>query len=131
MPTVMIVDDEPDSCEFVSRFLQQHGYGTRCVANGRDALAHLLNKLPDAVILDVQMPEMDGLSLLEVLRSYLRWHALPVILLTAHATPAQLQRAAELGVQTVFHKSQFKLTELLTTLQRLIPPAGMHGGGAA
>src|SRR5207244_2018001 len=71
MPQILIVDDEPDSCEFVSRFLQMHGYQTRCVPNGRDALGLLLHNGFDAVVLDVRMPELDGISLLQILRSYL------------------------------------------------------------
>src|SRR5438067_11840676 len=98
MPCIMIVDDEPDSCEFMSKFLEQNGYSTRCLPNGREALTRLLVKLPDAVILDVRMPEMDGISLLEVMRSYLRWHKLPVILLSAHATSQEIDRARRLGV---------------------------------
>jgi CheY-like chemotaxis protein len=121
MPYVLIVDDEPDSSEFVSTFLSQHGYKTRCALNGRDALAQLVNQCPDAIVLDVRMPEMDGISLLEVLRSYLRWSTVPVILLTAHATPQQLERAEALGVAKTFQKAQFKLVDLQECLADLFP----------
>ena len=131
MSCILIVDDEPDSSAFVASFLRQNGYTTRCLANGREALAHLLNRLPAAVVLDVRMPEMDGISLLEVMRSYLRWHALPVIILTAHATPQQLERARDLGAVAVFQKSQFRLVELLEVLRRAVPPAAAPGSGSA
>jgi CheY-like chemotaxis protein len=128
MPYVLMVDDEPDSCEFVTRFLTQHGFRTHCANNGREALSQLLLKAPDAVVLDVRMPEMDGISLLDVLRSYLRWSDLPVILLTAHATQHDLDRAEQLGVSQVFRKANFKLVELLESLRRVIPPAAKKNG---
>ena len=112
MAYVLIVDDEPDSSEFVERYLQKEGHRTECVPNGREALAALINQRPDAVILDVRMPEMDGIALLEVLRSYLRWNQLPVILLTAHANKQQIERAKELAVEHVFHKANFALPDL-------------------
>jgi CheY-like chemotaxis protein len=121
MPYVLIVDDEPDSSEFVQVYLEREGYQTGCVPNGREALAALINGHPDAMILDVRMPEMDGIALLEVLRSYLRWTKLPVILLTAHANKQQVERARELGVTHVFHKANFKLADLHTALQEILP----------
>ena len=128
MPYVLMVDDEPDSCEFVTKFLTQHGFRTHCASNGREALSHLMLRAPDAVVLDVRMPEMDGITLLEVLRSYLRWHDLPVILLTAHATPHDLDRAEQLGVSEVFRKANFKLVDLLESLRRVIPPSAKKNG---
>ena len=123
MAYVLIVDDEPDSSEFVSRFLEQHGFETRCASDGREALKHLINHHADAVVLDVRMPDMDGLTLLEVLRSYLRWQNLPIIMLTAHATPQQIEQAKELGACRVFQKADFKLVDLLECLrEKLAPP---------
>jgi CheY-like chemotaxis protein len=117
MAYVLIVDDEPDSSEFVERFLQKEGHQTVCVPNGREALAALINGRPEAVVLDVRMPEMDGIALLEVLRSYLRWNNLPVILLTAHANKEQIARARQLDVQHVFHKANFTLPDLLRAVE--------------
>jgi CheY-like chemotaxis protein len=117
MAYVLIVDDEPDSSEFVERYLNREGQRTAVVPNGREALAALINGRPDAMVLDVRMPEMDGITLLEVLRSYLRWNNLPVILLTAHANRQQMDRARELGVQYIFNKANFTLVQLLRAIQ--------------
>jgi CheY-like chemotaxis protein len=75
-------------------------------------------------------------SLLETMRSYLRWYDLPVVLLTAHATPADLARAKELGVRHILHKANFTLDKLaeaieeLTGAGRRAPPDG-GGQGAS
>lgn len=121
MSYVLISDDEPDSCEVVEKFLRKAGYRTRIATNGREALSELTHTSPAAVILDVRMPEMDGLELLQVMRSYLRWHSLPVILMTAHATKDDEERALELGVERVFRKSHFRLNDLLECLKNVAP----------
>jgi CheY-like chemotaxis protein len=126
MAYVLVVDDEPDSSEFVATFLQRSGYKAKCVPNGREALKALIDSYPDAVVLDVRMPGMDGISLLEILRSYLRWESLPVVVLTAHATPAQIQRAGELGVRHVFHKANFTLPDLAAALEELTTAGNRH-----
>ena len=112
MANILVVEDEADSREFVARFLERSGYAVTRASDGREALRMLLSGDVDAAVLDVRMPGLDGLGLLEVLRSYLRWHALPVILLSAHATPEQLTRARELGVIDMLHKASFTLPQL-------------------
>ena len=62
--------------------LETRGHATKCIPNGREALASIITAPPDLVVLDLFMPEMDGPGLLEVLRSYLRLQALPVIIWT-------------------------------------------------
>ena len=110
---VLIIDDDPDSCETVSKYLEKAEHATRCVPNGHEALAALSADLPDAIILDVRMPVMDGIEVLEVLKSYLRWSTVPVALFTAYAEDPRLKRAQEFGVSRVFHKSKTDLSQLL------------------
>ena len=112
MADVLLVDDDPDSNEVVSRFLRKAGHKVRCVPNGREALSALTADTPEVVILDAQMPEMDGVSFLEVIRCYLRWQSLPVLLLTAYSDGLHIRKAVELGVRKTFLKADFSLTEL-------------------
>jgi len=114
---VLIIDDDPDSCETTSTYLEKSGHATRCVPNGHEALAALSAELPDAIILDIRMPVMDGVELLEVLKSYLRWSTVPVALFTAYAEDPRLKRATEIGVSRVFHKSRTRLSELLAWVE--------------
>lgn len=112
MAHVLVVDDEGDSRDFVSRFLVRMGHHVSGATDGRDALRQLLSDAPDVIVLDVRMPELDGVELLEVLRSYLRFHQLPVILLSAHARGEEIDRARGMGVRHFFHKASFKLEAL-------------------
>jgi CheY-like chemotaxis protein len=115
---VLVVEDDPDTCEAVSRYLQRGGHVVRRAASGRDALAALLNKTPDVVVLDVRLPEMDGVTFLDIIRSYLRWHRLPVILLTAYDTGDHIDRSQELGVKRIFLKANYEMADLLLAVNQ-------------
>src|SRR5437879_6533908 len=120
MGSVLIVDDDCDGSEAVATYLARMGHQVACVPNGQAAMRALLEGRPQAVVLDVRMPELDGMSLLEILRSYLRWSHLPVILLSAHVTQEQVARAKELGVNHVFHKANFALAELGAVVDEIV-----------
>ena len=124
MAYVLVVDDEGDSRELVAKLIERRGHRVVCAENGRKALKELLNGQPELLVLDIRMPELDGIGLLEVLRSYLRWHGLPVIILSAHGSDAEIRRATELGVAQVFHKASFNLADLAAAVDRLV------GGGS-
>ncbi|HZN64122.1 MAG TPA: response regulator [Tepidisphaeraceae bacterium] len=113
MADVLIIDDDPDNCEVITRFLTRAGHSARSAPNGRRALSALVARVPDFIVLDVLMPGLDGIDLLDVIRSYLRWTLVPVAILTAFPEDPRLSRAAELGVTRVFTKSAFELNDLL------------------
>ena len=113
MSHVLIIDDEPDGCEAVAAYLGKAGHAVQIARSGRDALSHLIDRLPDAILLDVRMPDMDGVDVLEVIRSYLRWASVPIAMLTAYAEDPRLRDVAQLGVTKVFSKSKVNLGQLL------------------
>jgi CheY-like chemotaxis protein len=106
----------------VARFLDRSGHRVTAAHDGRDALARLMERTPDAVVLDVRMPHMDGIDLLAVMRSYLRLQSIPVIVLSAHATPDQLRQLHDLGVEHFFHKACFTLPDLARAIERVTRP---------
>ena len=129
MSSVLIVEDNVDSADVLERFLLKHGYTVNSVPNGREALVALTSETPpNAVLLDLRMPEMDGLQFLEVVRGYLRWTDLPVIIVTAYADDTLGERAAKLGVSRIFHKAALDLQELLEAIERVTPTNGSARG---
>lgn len=80
---ILVVDDDPDNCEIVSRLLERRGYRTRKAFSGPEALAIVRTETVDLVLLDVMMPEMDGFQVCSALRELDPGKTLPVILLTA------------------------------------------------
>jgi CheY-like chemotaxis protein len=122
MAHVLVVEDEKDSRDFVAQYLKREGHTVTTAVDGQTALRKLLNERADIVVLDVRMPNMDGISLLEILRSYLRWNTLPVILFTARAIPEELTRARDMGVEHIFHKANFQLAELGQVIMDICHP---------
>jgi two-component system response regulator ResD len=80
--TVLVVDDEPTIAEVVSRYLQRAGYRTVIAADGQEALAAAGERWPDLVVLDLMLPQIDGLEVMRRLREHDRGRV-PIILLTA------------------------------------------------
>ena len=120
MACILMVDDESDGSEAVCRYLQRDGHDVICMPDAAEALAALPEVRPDLVILDLLMPRMDGIEFLQVLRNYRRGHHLPVIVLTALPEGPQTTRLSRLGVDRVFHKSDFRLDELLMTVNTIL-----------
>jgi CheY-like chemotaxis protein len=117
MAKILVVEDHADSVESLAMILRDAGHTVTCVPNGREALAHVLVELPDVVLLDLLMPEMDGPSFLEVVRSYLRIQSLPVVVLTALAESPMIDRARALKVNTILVKGKAMPQDILKALE--------------
>jgi CheY-like chemotaxis protein len=117
MASIMIVEDNADACEPLAKFLERAGHEVRCLPNGREALAQVLAKVPDVVLLDLLMPEMDGPSFLEVVRSYLRIQSLPVVVWTALVDSPMVERAQALKVNSVLAKGKASFEDIQRAIE--------------
>ena len=106
MAKILIVEDSEDARESLAMVLRDSVHSVTCVPNGREALAQVLADPPDVILLDLVMPEMDGPSFLEVIRSYLRIQSLPVVVLTALSDSPMIERARALKVNSVLVKGK-------------------------
>jgi CheY-like chemotaxis protein len=114
---ILIVDDEPDGRDSMAAYLRNAGHEVQCVPNGREALSVVLAKMPDVILLDLLMPEMDGPSFLEVIRSYLRIQSLPVVIFTAMAESPMIERSRALKVNEILVKGKASPEEVLKALE--------------
>ncbi len=80
---VLVVDDNEDNLQIMSRILLGRGFEVRTARDGKSALRSLEQQLPDLVLLDIMMPEMDGIEVLDRIRANPQSASLPVILVTA------------------------------------------------
>src|SRR5438045_4342851 len=120
MAKIMIVDDSEDSRESLAELFRDAGHTVTCVPNGREALSLVLAELPDVILLDLMMPEMDGPSFLEVIRSYLRIQSLPVVVLTGLAESPMIDRARALKVNSILVKGRASPDEILKALDEAL-----------
>lgn len=94
---VLVVDDEPLSLDVLTRRLQAWGFAVRGVASGAEALQEVDRDLPDVMLLDVAMPEMNGLEVLRRIRQKWAHEQLPVILVTAMVDSDDMIKGLEAG----------------------------------
>lgn len=115
--TVLVVDDEPRLVDVVRMNLEVEGYRVVEAANGYEALDRLKQDLPDLVILDVMMPELDGFETLRRIRAVSN---VPVIMLTVRNEESDRIRGLEIGADDYISKSPFSPRELLTRVKALL-----------
>ncbi|HTT70731.1 MAG TPA: diguanylate cyclase [Anaeromyxobacteraceae bacterium] len=84
-PRVLIVEDSPTQAEWLKQVLQKDGYEVRTVAEGREAIRQVRTDEPDLVLLDLILPDMDGLEVLRILKARSEEHFVPVIVLSVKA----------------------------------------------
>jgi two-component system nitrogen regulation response regulator NtrX len=110
--TILVVDDEPNIRRMVARLLEAEEYHTREAAHGVAALAAVEAEEPDVVLLDLAMPELDGLGTLAKLRE--RWPGLPVVMMSGRATLTDAVQATKLGAFHFIEKPLSPEAVLLT-----------------
>ena len=118
--TILVADDDPLTHRVLQRYLERAGYRMLSAANGREALKIAKREPPQLIILDVLMPEMDGLTALRHLKRSKVTKEIPVIVLTI-ATELVSKKELETPEATLFLVKPISATQLLTAIKRLIP----------
>lgn len=119
-PLVLLVEDHPPNAEMLQTFLLAIGYRVTHAKSGADALAAAARERPDVVLMDIQMPEMDGLEATARLRANAATATVPVLAVTALAMPDDRARCEAAGMNDYFAKP-LKLRELAATLEKWAP----------
>jgi threonine synthase len=118
---IAIVDDHPHVRRLIRRILQAQGSYTLFEAeDGKSAISLVSKELPDLVILDLMMPEMDGFSVLDALRSDPTTASIPVIVVTAKELTIKEKERLEGQIQSLMQKGDFMSDELLSEVRSLI-----------
>lgn len=115
---VLLVEDEPNIVEPLAFLLQRAGYEVIVRANGRQALDVALSDLPDVVILDVMLPEMDGYEFLRRLRADARAADMPVLMLTAKGQREDRETALRCGAD-LFIRKPFANADVIAAVEQL------------
>lgn len=117
MSVVLLAEDETAIAEPLSRALQREGYTARVVGDGQDALRKVAEGGVDLLILDLGLPDMDGLEVCRRLRA--RGHGLPVLMLTARADELDFVVGLDAGADDYVAKP-FRLAELMARIRALL-----------
>jgi DNA-binding response OmpR family regulator len=117
--TILVVDDEEDLLEILRCHLEDEGYHVMTASNGREGLEIMMLEKPDLILLDIGMPKMGGLEMLETLKGMKGFAATPVVMLTAqgqssHILETDRLRAADFLIKPFTHE------ELLQAVRKVL-----------
>ncbi|MBI2928705.1 MAG: response regulator [Verrucomicrobia bacterium] len=118
-PTIWVVDDEPDAVELIAFNLKAAGFNVAAAADGEEALKKARSHLPALIVLDLMLPEVDGLEVCKVLRRDPATAAIPIIMLTAKAAEVDRVLGLELGADDYLTKP-FSPRELVLRVKNLL-----------
>jgi two-component system KDP operon response regulator KdpE len=120
---VLVVDDEPQIARGLTIILRSAGYSVDAAATKAEAMISLANRPPEALVLDLVLPDGDGVAICKEIR---RWSRLPILVLSAVGDERQKVRALDAGADDYITKP-FGTDELLARLRAVLRRAGEHG----
>jgi two-component system, sensor histidine kinase and response regulator len=119
-PDILIVDDQEDARRLLAEHLEDEPCTVRMATNGVEALAEIEKSVPDVILLDLMMPEMDGITFLNRIRAVPRFQWVPVVVVTAkELTPAEAEQLRQTA-QNVVRKGEVFESDLKSILRRLL-----------
>jgi len=118
-PTIMVVDDSITVRKVTDRFLKRQGMQVLTAKDGLDAVEKLHDRLPDLMLLDIEMPRMDGYELATQIRNNPIWKHLPIIMITSRSTKKFRDKAEEIGVNRYLSKP-YEENDLLNNIKELL-----------
>ncbi|GAA4361155.1 Hpt domain-containing protein [Kangiella marina] len=119
IPTVMVVDDSITVRKVTARLLQRHQYQVMTAKDGVDAITQLHDDVPDVMLLDIEMPRMDGFELATIIRHDERLKHIPIIMITSRTGEKHRERAEEIGVNEYLGKP-YNEDKLLSTIEEML-----------
>jgi len=128
---ILIVEDDRDIADLVAHYLGKAGFATDVMSSGREALKAITDRPPDLIVLDLMLPQVDGLEICRAVRSQHNTAAVPIIMLTARVEESDRIVGLELGADDYIAKP-FSPNELVARVRALLRRAqrGVAPGGA-
>ena len=124
-PTILIIEDDPKNRKLLAELLAVKGYRILEAHNGKQGLEQAVAHAPDLILMDIQMPEMDGYGAIQALKGDLRTRAIPAWVLTSYAMPEDEARIRACGCEAYITKP-LDLCALLARIERHFVSAGQE-----
>jgi two-component system, sensor histidine kinase and response regulator len=120
-PSILVIDDEPNNFDVIQTLLGTEGYTFHYASSGQRALDRLDRLQPDTILLDVMMPDLDGIEVCRRIRASIEWQSIPIILVTALTDKVELQRCMSTGADGFITKpvNRLELQSRVAAIVRL------------
>jgi two-component system sensor histidine kinase/response regulator len=102
--SILVVDDEPNNFDVIEALLSEHNYELHYAANGKSAITSLKAFQPDLILLDVMMPEMDGIEVCKWIKASTQWQTVPIIMVTALSSKSDMANCLNAGADDFISK---------------------------
>ena len=112
-PTIVIIEDEKNICDFIRTTLTTHGYKAITASSGQEGLSFITSHLPDLILLDLGLPDMDGIEIIKNVRG---WSLIPIIVISARSQEEEKVLALDSGCDDYITKP-FGTSELLARIR--------------
>lgn len=121
LPSILVIDDEPDNFDVIEALLSKQNYELHYSANGQEAIASLDFFQPDVILLDVMMPDMDGIEVCQRIKAIAKWQPVPIIMVTALTSKDDLALCLESGADDFITKpvNSLELRARLNSMLRI------------
>lgn len=127
MPRILIIEDNDDNRDMLSRRLRQHGFDVITAAEGASGIEMAQSEAPDLVLLDLNMPDLDGWQVTQTLKANSQTQNLPIIVTTADEVPGNRERLLEIGCAD-YHTKPIQLPVLLSQIESILRDAAARAG---
>lgn len=128
MPKILIVEDNELSRDMLSRRLRRKGYEVLVATDGQEGIAMAQRELPDLVLMDLSLPDLDGWEATRRLKKDAKTQHIPVIALTAHAMSGDREKAIDAGCDE-YDTKPIDLRRLLSKMVRFVEDPEVNGTG--
>jgi two-component system, sensor histidine kinase and response regulator len=120
-PSILVIDDEPNNFDVIQTLLGNEGYTFHYASSGQRALDRLDRLQPDTILLDVMMPDLDGIEVCRRIRASIEWRSIPILLVTALTDKSELQRCMSTGADGFITKpvNRLELQSRVASIVRL------------
>jgi CheY-like chemotaxis protein len=124
MPTILLVEDNELNCDMLSRRLVRRGYAVITAPDGPRGHAMARSHVPDLILMDIGLPEMDGWQVTRLLKSDAQTRGIPIIALTAHALLSDRDKAREVGCDD-YDTKPVEFVRLVQKIETLLAVKGV------
>jgi CheY-like chemotaxis protein len=119
VPKILLIEDNEDNRDSLSRRLQRRGFAVAFAVDGKQGVLMAGSERPDLILMDMNLPELDGWEATRQIKSAPETRTIPVIALTAHAMSGDRERALEVGCAD-YHTKPVEFARLLTQIEALL-----------
>ncbi|MCK4454369.1 response regulator [Candidatus Parcubacteria bacterium] len=120
MNTILLVEDDPSLIDIYTTKLKQDGFSVRVAKNGQEAFELLKKEVPDLLVLDIVLPQVDGWDVLSKIKENKKWEKIPIVILSNLGQKAEVEKGLKLGAEEYLIKAHYTPSEIVEEIKKIL-----------